>query len=103
MSSSLSMYEVFYFYFFYNNFGLFEDENIDEDDDDICCYLGKSRIDRKALLLMGREVTPDLPSGTSTYTLGEALNVRKCYSDEELFDSELSYSLVVWLCCLCIE
>ena len=39
------------------------DESINEDDDDICSYLGKIRIDCKAILLMHREVVPNLPSG----------------------------------------
>ena len=34
----------------------------------ICSYLGKSRIDRIATILMGREVAPDLPSDENTST-----------------------------------
>ena len=66
----------------------------------VCSYLGKSRIDFKAVLSMGREVAPDLPSGRSTSTWGKAMNARECSRDEEWFDSELSYSFF-YVVCIC--
>ena len=44
--------EVYPCCFFDHNFGLSEDESIDEDDG--ICSLGKSRIDRKVVLSMGQ-------------------------------------------------
>ena len=52
MTSKLRMDKVFSL-IYDNNFGLSEDESIDEDDDAICSYFGKSRIDGKAVLSMG--------------------------------------------------
>ena len=54
-----------FFLVFLTMTGLSEDESIDEDDNVICSHLGKSRINRKAVLSKGREVAPDIPSGES--------------------------------------
>ena len=70
------------------------EESIEEEDEGICTYFGKSRIDRKAVLSMDREVEPNLPSRESASTGGEATNVIEGSSNER-FDSELSYSLYV--------
>ena len=72
-----------------DDFGLSEDESIHEDG---ICF--------RTVLSTDREVLPDTPSGKSASTGGNAMNMRECSSDEECFDSELSYSLV---CSLYVE
>ena len=59
MSSKLSLDKVFFSCIFDDNFGLSEDESFNEDGDDICSCLEKSRIDYNAVFLMSNEVTPN--------------------------------------------
>ena len=70
MFSKLSLDQVFS-RIFDKDFGLSEVESINEDDEGMC--FGKSKIDRKAILSMGRVVAPDLSSGESGLTEGEEL------------------------------
>ena len=65
--SPQSYVRTMYFIVFFVIFGLSEDKSI-KDDDGIFSNLGMYRIDHKTVLMTGRVVEANLPSGTSTST-----------------------------------